>query len=100
MPAPALPHIVALKRDLTLFEQHGSAGVQVLERVRGMVPESRLLILDAKRGDIGSTAEAYARALFDVWGADAGTVNPLLGGDAVAPFLARPGTAALILGPT
>jgi orotidine 5'-phosphate decarboxylase subfamily 2 len=65
-----------------------------------MVPESRLLILDAKRSDIGNTAEAYARALFDVWGADAVTVNPLLGRDAVEPFLARAGTAALILART
>ena len=93
----ALPHVVAVKPNLAFFEQHGSAGLRVLERVRGMVPESRLLILDAKRGDIGSTGEAYARALFDVWGADAVTVNPLLGGDAVAPFLARAGTAALIV---
>jgi orotidine 5'-phosphate decarboxylase subfamily 2 len=96
----ALPHVVAVKPNLAFFEQHGSAGLQVLERVRGMVPASRLLILDAKRGDIGSTAEAYARALFDVWGADAVTVNPLLGRDAVAPFLARAGTAALILART
>ena len=96
----ALPHVVAVKPNLAFFEQHGAAGLAVLERVRGMVPESRLLILDAKRGDIGSTAEAQARALFDVWGADAVTVNPLLGQDAVAPFLARPGTAALILART
>jgi orotidine 5'-phosphate decarboxylase subfamily 2 len=96
----ALPHVVAVKPNLAFFEQHGSEGLRVLERVRGMVPESRLLILDAKRGDIGSTAEAYARALFDVWGADAVTVNPLLGRDAVAPFLARAGTAALILART
>ena len=96
----ALPHVVAVKPNLAFFEQHGSVGLRVLERVRGMVPESRLLILDAKRGDIGSTAEAYARALFDVWGADAVTVNPLLGRDAVAPFLARAGTAALIIART
>ena len=96
----ALPHVVAVKPNLAFFEQHGSAGLAVLERVRGLVPDTRLLILDAKRGDIGSTAEAQARALFDVWGADAVTVNPLLGGDAVAPFLARPGTAALLLART
>jgi uridine monophosphate synthetase len=44
------------------------------------------VILDAKRGDIGSTAAAYARAAFQVWGADALTVNPYLGADSVAPF--------------
>ncbi|MGD1053852.1 MAG: orotidine-5'-phosphate decarboxylase [Candidatus Dormibacteria bacterium] len=96
----ALPHVVAVKPNLAFFEQHGSDGLRVLERVRRMVPVSRLLILDAKRGDIGSTAQAYASALFDVWGADAVTVNPLLGRDAVAPFVARAGTAALILART
>jgi orotidine-5'-phosphate decarboxylase len=45
------------------------------------------VILDAKRGDIGSTSAAYARAAFDVWGADAMTVNPFGGEDAVEPFL-------------
>ena len=96
----ALPHVVAVKPNLAFFEQHGSAGLAVLERVRARVPETRLVILDAKRADIGSTSEAQARALFDVWGADAVTVNPLLGEDSVAPFLRRPGTAALLLART
>jgi orotidine 5'-phosphate decarboxylase subfamily 2 len=96
----ALPHVVAVKPNLAFFEQHGSAGLAVLERVRRLIPDSRLVILDGKRGDIGSTAEAQARALFDVWGADAVTVNPLLGRDSVAPFLERPGTAALLLART
>jgi orotidine 5'-phosphate decarboxylase subfamily 2 len=96
----ALPHVVAVKPNLAFFEQHGLAGLAVLERVRRRVPETRLVILDAKRGDIGSTAEAYARALFDTWGADAVTVNPLMGRDSVAPFLGRPGTAALLLART
>ena len=47
-----------------------------------------MLILDAKRGDIGSTAEHYAREAFGRYGADAVTVNPYLGTDAAAPFLA------------
>ena len=93
----ALPHVVAVKPNLAFFEQHGSAGLAALERVRRLVPDSRLVVLDAKRGDIGSTAEAYARALFDIWGADAVTVNPLLGWDSVTPFLSRPGTAALVI---
>ena len=95
-----LPEVVAVKPNLAFFEQHGSAGLAVLERVRRRVPESRLVILDAKRGDIGSTAEAYARAVFDTWGADAVTVNPLLGHDATIPFLGRAGTAALLLSRT
>ena len=85
----ALPYTCAVKANLAFFEQLGSAGYAVLERLRGHLPAERLLILDGKRGDIGSTAQAYARALFDVLGADAVTVNPLMGEDAVAPFLQR-----------
>ena len=84
-----LPYTCAVKANLAFFEQLGSAGYAVLERLRGHLPAERLLILDGKRGDIGSTAQAYARALFDVLGADAVTVNPLMGEDTVAPFLQR-----------
>jgi orotidine 5'-phosphate decarboxylase subfamily 2 len=93
----ALADVVAVKPNLAFFERLGSAGLAALERVRARVPASRLVVLDAKRGDIGSTAEAYAEALFDRWGADAVTVNPLMGGDSVRPFLSRPGTAALVV---
>lgn len=55
-----------------------------------------VLILDAKRGDIGSTAEQYAREAFDRYGAHAVTVNPYLGGDAVEPFL-RHGEGGVIV---
>ena len=47
------------------------------------------MLLDAKRGDVPNTAEAYARAIFDEWGADAVTVNPYLGEDSLEPFLRR-----------
>jgi orotidine-5'-phosphate decarboxylase len=53
--------------------------------------------LDAKRNDIGNTAEAYAREAFDRYGADAVTVNPYMGEDSVRPFLARPDRAAILL---
>ena len=54
--------------------------------VRAAWPDA-LLVLDSKRGDIGSTAEQYAAEAFVRYGADAATVNPYLGTDAVAPFL-------------
>ena len=57
----------------------------------------RLVILDAKRGDIASTAEAYAAACFDVLGADAVTVNPLLGGDSVDSFACRADKGVFLL---
>jgi orotidine-5'-phosphate decarboxylase len=56
-----------------------------------------LVILDAKRGDIGNTAEAYAREAFERYDADAVTVNPYMGEDAVLPFLARPDRGAVLL---
>jgi orotidine-5'-phosphate decarboxylase len=56
-----------------------------------------LLVLDAKRGDIGSTAEHYAREAFSRYGADVVTVNPYLGGDAVEPFLRDPDHGAFVL---
>ena len=56
-----------------------------------------LIILDAKRGDIGSTADLYAREAFDRYDADAVTVNPYMGDDSVLPFLTRPDRGAVVL---
>ncbi|HEY6378211.1 MAG TPA: orotidine-5'-phosphate decarboxylase [Candidatus Dormibacteraeota bacterium] len=92
-----LMHACAVKANIAFFEQHGSAGYAVLERLRARVPSDRLLIIDAKRGDIGSSSEAYARALFDVLGADAITANPLMGEDALRPLLDRPGRGCFLL---
>jgi orotidine-5'-phosphate decarboxylase len=58
---------------------------------------SALVILDAKRGDIGNTTEAYVREAFDRYAADAVTVNPYMGADSVRPFLARKDRGALLL---
>jgi orotidine-5'-phosphate decarboxylase len=56
-----------------------------------------LVVLDAKRGDIGNTAEAYAREAFERYGADAVTVNPYMGMDSVRPFLAHKDRGTLLL---
>ena len=64
--------------------------------IRERAPQA-LVILDAKRSDIGNTAEAYAREAFDRYGADAVTVNPYMGEDSVLPFLARPDRGAIVL---
>jgi orotidine-5'-phosphate decarboxylase len=55
------------------------------------------VILDAKRGDIGSTAEQYAREAFERYGADAVTVNPYMGFDSIAPYLANRGKGVIVL---
>ena len=64
--------------------------------IRAKAPHA-LVILDAKRGDIGNTATAYAREAFERYGADAVTVNPYMGEDSVRPFLARPDRGAILL---
>src|ERR1700736_4573926 len=70
--------------------------VDSIRYIRERAPHA-LVILDAKRNDIGNTAEAYAREAFDRYGADAVTVNPYMGEDSVRPFLARPDRAAILL---
>jgi orotidine-5'-phosphate decarboxylase len=87
----AAPACVAAKPQLAFFERLGFAGWLVLERVCAYAREAGLLVLaDAKRGDVPSTAAAYASALTGSQGleADAITANPLLGRDALAPLIA------------
>jgi orotidine 5'-phosphate decarboxylase subfamily 2 len=93
----SLPQAVAVKPNLAFFEAHGSAGVAALERLRALVPAEVLFVADAKRGDIGSTAALQAVALYDGLGADAITVNPYLGEEAVAPLIARRDRFAYVL---
>ncbi len=96
----AADHAVAVKINVAFFESWGSAGWAALERVRADVPAEVLCVLDAKRGDIGSTAERYATALFGVLDADAVTVSPYLGEDAIEPFLACPDRLVYVLART
>jgi orotidine-5'-phosphate decarboxylase len=79
--------VCAFKPNIAFFEALGPAGIETLRRLIAAMPRDVPVIVDAKRGDIGSTAAAYATALFDVLGADAVTLSPYLGGDSLAPFL-------------
>ena len=82
--------VCAYKPNLAFYEALGLSGLQALqntiEYIRGQYPQV-LVIGDAKRGDVGNTAEAYADALFQVWGFDAATVNAYGGLDTVQPFM-------------
>ena len=88
------PYAVAVKPQLAFFEALGPDGMRALEEVCEYAHAAELLVVaDAKRGDIGSTARAYAAAYVEPRGdepplADAITVNPYLGRDALEPFLA------------
>jgi orotidine-5'-phosphate decarboxylase len=95
------PYAAAFKPNLAFFEVHGAAGWTALAGVCAAVRATgRILVLDAKRGDIGSTADRYAEALFDDLGADAVTVAPYMGRDSVSPFLQRASRCAFVLAAT
>jgi orotidine-5'-phosphate decarboxylase len=91
------PFAAAIKPNLAFFEAFGSAGIAALERLRAAIPTDLPVVMDAKRGDIGSTAARQAVALFDGLGADAITVSPYLGEEAIAPLLARTDRFAYVL---
>ncbi len=83
----AAPACVAVKPQLAWFERLGSAGWDALERVAALAADQGLLVIaDAKRGDVDASSRAYAQALVRA-PFDAVTVNPMLGTDAVAPFV-------------
>ncbi len=85
--------VAIVKPQVALFEQLGSPGFAALEATCEAASAAGLLVLvDAKRGDIGSTAEAYARGILDddgPIGADAVTLSPYLGQDSMEPFIKR-----------
>jgi len=87
----------AFKPNSAFFEAFGPDGMRALQEVIAHVPNGIPVILDAKRGDIGDTSVAYAKAAFDVYKAHAITVNPYLGKDSVAPFMARADRGAFVL---
>jgi len=89
--------VCCYKPNAAFYEQVGPDGLEALRRTISAVPDNIPVLLDAKRGDIGSTAAAYARATFDVWQADGVTLSPYLGRDSVAPFLANPAHFAFVL---
>jgi orotidine-5'-phosphate decarboxylase len=91
------PYAAAFKANLAFYEAFGSAGIAALERIRAAIPADIPFVADAKRGDIASTVARQAVALFDVLGADAVTVNPYLGRDAIAPLIERDDRFAYVL---
>jgi orotidine-5'-phosphate decarboxylase len=93
----ALPFAAAVKPNLAFFEAFGSAGLAALERLRATIPADVPVVIDAKRGDIGTTAARQAVALYDGLGADAVTVSPYLGAEAVEPLLERLDRFAYVL---
>jgi len=85
------PYCAAYKPNLGFFEALGASGLQVFKKVIDYIPNGKIIIADAKRGDISTTAKHYARAYFETFNADAVTINPLMGFESLTPFLAYPG---------
>ncbi len=90
--------VCCYKPNSAFFEQYGAEGWDALREVIAACHAADApVLLDAKRGDIGSTAKAYARAVFEGLNADAVTVSPYLGKDSIAPFLAYSSKAVFVL---
>ena len=93
-------YAACFKPNAAFYEAFGAAGLDALVRLVKAIPGGVPVLLDAKRCDIGSTAEAYAKACFEAIGADAVTLSPYMGRDAVDPFLAYPDKAVFLLART
>jgi uridine monophosphate synthetase len=93
-------YAACFKPNIAFYEAQGPAGMEMLARLIAEIPQGIPVLLDAKRGDIGPTAEAYAKACFEVLGADAVTLSPYMGRDAVDPFLAYQEKAVFLLART
>ena len=88
------------KPNSAFYEQHGDEGIRALAETIRLIPQDIPVLLDCKRGDIGSTAEAYARYAFDYLRSDAVTVAPYMGRDAAEPFLAYEEKGVFVLART
>ncbi len=90
--------VIAFKPQIAYFAAHRAEGQleRLMEHMRRVAPQVPI-ILDAKRGDIGSTAEQYAKEAFERYGADAVTLSPFMGFDSVQPYLQHAGKGAFLL---
>jgi orotidine-5'-phosphate decarboxylase len=83
-------HCAAYKPNLGFFEALGAEGLKVFRDVLNRIPSDKIIVADAKRGDISSTARHYATAYFQTFNVDAITLNPLMGFETLEPFLDFP----------
>lgn len=82
--------VSAVKPNYAYFAQYGFDGLKALETIIAAAKKNKLpVILDAKRGDIGKSSEAYSREVFGFWKADSVTISPWMGSDSVLPFISQ-----------
>jgi orotidine-5'-phosphate decarboxylase len=92
--------VCAYKLQMAYYEAYGEHGFYAAHRTLSRIPSHIVTIGDVKRGDIGATSEQYSFAYQDMFGFDAITINPLMGTDAVEPFLRREEQGVFFLGLT
>ena len=88
---------LAYKPNFAFFERWGSKGFSWLEDLVKYIGGEHILIADAKRGDIGSTASQYAESIFNYFGFDCVTLSPYLGRDSIDPFISNEDKGVFIL---
>jgi len=88
---------VAYKINTAFYESQGVQGWVALEKTLDYIPDDIFKIADAKRGDIGNTAEHYAKTFFETYPFDAVTLNAYMGGDTIKPFLKYKNKWAILL---
>ncbi|HEX9916899.1 MAG TPA: orotidine-5'-phosphate decarboxylase [candidate division Zixibacteria bacterium] len=89
--------VCAYKPNMAFYELYGNKGWESLQKTCQYIPDEIPIIIDAKRGDIGNTARMYAKAFFEELKADAITLSPYMGQDAISPFLEYKDKCALVL---
>jgi orotidine-5'-phosphate decarboxylase len=93
-----LPFAVSYKINSAFFESLGAEGWKVMELIfKHLSSREVFAIADAKRADIGNTSSHYAKAFFEILGADAITLSPYMGEDSIQPFLQYPDKTAILL---
>jgi len=92
-----LPYAACYKPNIAFYEAYGPPGLEALRATLDLIPPGVPVILDAKRNDIGQTASAYARAIFQHYAVDAVTLNPYLGRESMQPFIAYRGKGLFLL---
>jgi len=89
--------VCAYKPNIAFYESLGHEGLSLLRQIVTRIPDHIPVILDAKRGDIGNTAQHYAQALYEYFNADWVTLNPYMGYDSLRPFIEHKDKGAFIL---
>jgi uridine monophosphate synthetase len=92
-----LPYAACYKPNIAFYEAYGLPGLEALRETLDLIPKGMPVILDAKRNDIGQTASAYARSIFEIYGVDSVTLNPYLGPESIRPFLEYEGKGLFLL---